>query len=337
VKLSESIEKFKNFIDSVNEAIVVPPRKGLRGRKIFVSRFVRELSGLYSEFQEAYKIFRDGDQLDLRTVLDEVGVQIRVLYSIPQSFEKFYKNISRIGNEFLKLETDRENRYYSLWRMFGTAIADAPFTEFGGPEDKFTNEMKKFASANLEKALEKTELNWNPKYEEGIPEIVEAALKKLSSLSGKILNIWEESKKRLAAEKDAENDTKMHSFSSKVEGKEKMYHASINAKQLFEKGFSKNVPGQAGLGGPQRTSSGEPATSFTYDFDVAKEISRAFKELAMISKGEIKGKDIFDWIMRTPGAAEQMSKLTFVIPKLKSYSIFCINRSIGHIRYIESF
>lgn len=313
MKLSESIRKFREFF---NEAIAIPPRAGLRGKKIFVTRFAREFNKLTSEFFDAFKIFQNGDQNSLGEMLNEMGVNISAIHTSSRVLDRFHKNIS----EAEKLILNSEGKYHSLgWKMFSDVISTAPFARYEGhTEDEYTREVKKFALGNIDAALEKTGLRWDSKYEEGIPEIVEGALKKLSFLSKEIIDICREAKKRLVAESDADYNggVEIHQLSSAPNEFEKMYHASINARQIYEKGFLKKVPDQAGLGGSQSDAKGQAATSFTYDLNVAKEIARSLKEMTMIAKGEIKAKNILDWIVRTPGVEELMSNQYWEIPNL---------------------
>ncbi|GAG69499.1 unnamed protein product, partial [marine sediment metagenome] len=75
---------------------------------------------------------------------------------------------------------------------------------------------------------------------------------------------------------------------------ERMYHASIDAKRISKKGFSKKVPKAGGLGGGEAGQK----ISFTYDMHVAKEIVRTLKEAIMIAKGQVKASDILEWAKR---------------------------------------
>ena len=79
-----------------------------------------------------------------------------------------------------------------------------------------------------------------------------------------------------------------------VEKTERLYHASVDARQLYQNGFSKKIPKEGGLGGGEV---GEKV-SFTYDLRVAKEISRSLKEVIMIARGELTAGDIYDWAKR---------------------------------------
>lgn len=67
---------------------------------------------------------------------------------------------------------------------------------------------------------------------------------------------------------------------------ETLYHASINARGIVQKGFAAEVPKGGGLGGSQSDKAGKPAISFTYDLHAAKEIARSLKEAVSIAKGE---------------------------------------------------
>lgn len=77
---------------------------------------------------------------------------------------------------------------------------------------------------------------------------------------------------------------------------ETLYHASTRARSLYQKGFDRVVPESGGLGGSQTDKSGKNGISFTYDLHAALQISRMWKELAMIAHGQIKAREIISWI-----------------------------------------
>lgn len=91
---------------------------------------------------------------------------------------------------------------------------------------------------------------------------------------------------------------------------ETLYHASVNAKNLYREGFSETGPAQsssAGLGGSISLLSGKGSgISFTYDEYVAKEIARTFKEAAMIARGQIKARDLLRYILKHPRSKAMM-------------------------------
>lgn len=83
---------------------------------------------------------------------------------------------------------------------------------------------------------------------------------------------------------------------------ETLYHASVKARQLAQKGFDPTVPDQsssAGLGGSQSLRGGGAGISFTEDQYVAKEIARVFKEVAMVAQGEVTAREVLDWARRS--------------------------------------
>ena len=80
---------------------------------------------------------------------------------------------------------------------------------------------------------------------------------------------------------------------------ETLYHASINAVQLKQKGFFKNwVPG-GGLGGSRSTKDFSKGVSFTYDLYIAKEIARALKIASLIARKQVTAHHILDWAKRS--------------------------------------
>jgi hypothetical protein len=74
---------------------------------------------------------------------------------------------------------------------------------------------------------------------------------------------------------------------------ETLYHATVNAKEIFQTGFKKTTVSQEveGIGGSNKDKAGNPAVSFTADLYIAKEIARCLKEAILIAQGKI---DIYD-------------------------------------------
>ena len=109
--------------------------------------------------------------------------------------------------------------------------------------------------------------------------------------------------KRLARERETEMVVGLPP-TAEMGDVETLYHASVNAKALFQKGFSDKMPSEsssAGLGGSQSLGSGKGSgISFTDDLYVAKEIARVFKEVAMIARGELKQAQVSGWVQRSP-------------------------------------
>lgn len=86
---------------------------------------------------------------------------------------------------------------------------------------------------------------------------------------------------------------------------EKLYHASVDARSLYNNGFSLTRPaGGLGLGGSVADKAGNDAVSFTYDLKYALEISRWFKEMAHAARGDLKASTILRMSERE-GVAEQ--------------------------------
>lgn len=85
----------------------------------------------------------------------------------------------------------------------------------------------------------------------------------------------------------AHSEADLKPASEKVET---LYHASVNAAELAQKGFRPGTHRVEGLGG-----SNEGRISFTSDLYIAKEIGRTLKIAVMIAKGQVKAKDILEW------------------------------------------
>lgn len=109
--------------------------------------------------------------------------------------------------------------------------------------------------------------------------------------------------KRIARERESEMDEGIPATAEMGEV-ETLYHASVNAKPLFQKGFSDKMPAEsssAGLGGSQSLGLGRGrGISFTDDRYVAKEIARVFKEVAMIARGDVQLSHVLEWVRRSP-------------------------------------
>ncbi len=96
----------------------------------------------------------------------------------------------------------------------------------------------------------------------------------------------------------AQWDENENSALPKHEKIEKLYHASIYARDLAQHGFQATRPGEGGLGlgGSVADKAGNEAISFTYDPKYALEIARWFKEVAMVYSGQIKLHQVLRWI-----------------------------------------
>lgn len=122
-------------------------------------------------------------------------------------------------------------------------------------------------------------------------------IEKLQELKSIIFDIY----KKLYAYENRPRREEDEPFREPKEDVEIMYHASVSATQLKEKGFQKEFKKEAsmGLGGSNSIKRGKEyhdnAISFTYDLYIAKEIARCLKETVMIAKGEVKWTDIREW------------------------------------------
>jgi hypothetical protein len=81
---------------------------------------------------------------------------------------------------------------------------------------------------------------------------------------------------------------------------EVLYHASVNARQLVEEGFSAEVPKSgASLGGAQDTHDTKtPGIACTSDIYVAKEIARWFKIVTLVAQGKFRKADVVELAAR---------------------------------------
>lgn len=93
-----------------------------------------------------------------------------------------------------------------------------------------------------------------------------------------------------------------------IEPVETLYHATVNAVELFRTGFKTDYKHSVeGIGGSNLDNAGNPAVSFTSDLYVAKEVARCLKEAIMIAKGQL---DIYDLktMALQSGAAQEIEK-----------------------------
>jgi hypothetical protein len=101
-----------------------------------------------------------------------------------------------------------------------------------------------------------------------------------------------------------------------------MYHASPKARQLARTGFSEKGKGGVGLSGSNIFigTKMHDSISFTYDLNVAREIARVFKELAMAARGELKSHTILDWAKREGVLNDVLkaSKMTYNLEPARS-------------------
>ena len=89
------------------------------------------------------------------------------------------------------------------------------------------------------------------------------------------------------------------SWKPESEKVETLYHASVDAKRIYQRGaFDPKIPEGKGLGGATNDKKNNPAISFTSDLYVAKEIARTLKEAIMIARREVSAADILDWSQR---------------------------------------
>ena len=146
--------------------------------------------------------------------------------------------------------------------------------------------------------------NYQNNYGEGYPVLVTKKdllrLDRIMRDAAQLRDDLNDASARLAHMKSAAlqryNDPEWKPESEKVET---LYHASVDAKRIFQRGaFDPKMPEPKGLGGSTHDKQHNPAISFTSDLYVAKEIARALKEAIMLARGEVTAADILDWSRR---------------------------------------
>lgn len=129
-------------------------------------------------------------------------------------------------------------------------------------------------------------------------DISDDDLKEVKDIAQALIRFYqtvEEFKKRVRV-------SEKHEETLKVGEVETLYHVSIHARDLYQKGFSMTMPKEnsgMGLGGSQSTKSGQVGISFTYDRNNAREMYRLFRELHDALKGKLKARTVVDAIERS--------------------------------------
>lgn len=137
---------------------------------------------------------------------------------------------------------------------------------------------------------DKTTIEYMSRVENSISQI-KTIVVSFEKLITEVKNKFEALKHYYEGEREDGSDP----FPKGAEKVETLYHASVDAANIFRKGFDPVVPEVKGLGGSRDDRSGKSAVSFTSSLYVAKEIARCLKEAVMISKGNVKFNDILEW------------------------------------------
>lgn len=102
---------------------------------------------------------------------------------------------------------------------------------------------------------------------------------------------------------------------------ELLYHATVNAANIYADGFKSDIPSTGGLGGSQSDKGDNQSISFTGDLYHAKEIMRAFKEVILLMQGKYSPEMLLRHIRSDPGGETILKsfKMNFgrLIPKSK--------------------
>lgn len=90
----------------------------------------------------------------------------------------------------------------------------------------------------------------------------------------------------------------LYDYKPKAEDIETLYHATVYAKSIAKKGFSKNPSRNKSRIGLGWLGSGNSKISMTSNFGIARDASRAFKEMAMVIQNKVKWQTIHDWFKK---------------------------------------
>lgn len=163
-------------------------------------------------------------------------------------------------------------------------------------------------------------------YESEDLSFIQNLFKLYEEIVGEIIKLIEGLKKRVDSEKEywgyKDNRGEIPAQVSEVE---RLFHASVNAREIYETGFQTNYtkPQSQGLGG---SGHDEGFISFTYDLTYAREIARSLKEVVMIAKGEISFREIMSWFKHDGIEGEMVKFLEY--EKIKSphdpYNVFLL-------------
>jgi len=274
------------------QALVMPPRQILS----YISKFERA-------FKDALATYRDSVG-GLRSAYDDAGENKYLCEGLLKELgtNPISSSYGRVANEVFRDVLDaldifqanvEKNKVTKLRNMDATprALVEAlgRVLRPDSPLQKIKQDFEPHRVANTIRDSSDGYV-WNEKYEEGVPPAFVAVVEAIHREADELLSLVETTHKHIAA---------FVTGDVQPEKVEVLYHASVKARDIYQNGFSAEVPkDQLGLGGSQSTRGKGDGISFTYDLKAALDIARSFKEAAMIAVGDIKASTILDWGLR---------------------------------------
>jgi len=266
----------------------IPARRGRKG--LLLSSGVRISQRMLSLMKEAQRLSKleDADAVisDIGAfyVFENIGSAIR---SVEEELLRMFRSAQRRWKEPGSPGAESVEVYESAhWALKGTKDNIERFlTGYTGQD------MRRFLSelADVDQAEAKRVIGDYYKDDETAQKILDITLRLIAAAS-QFNTELENLKERFVLTIAPGSRTVV-----KTEKREQLYHASINARTLYRKGFSATIPDEAGLGGSRSTTSMDvPGTSFTYDLYVAKEIARVFKEMWLVANGKTTAESILE-------------------------------------------
>jgi hypothetical protein len=273
------------------QALRVPPRDLVR----FGQRFIAEMTSSAARAETAYATLREVKEksnvsADHWALMRKLGIAyladtLRQVGSIADSARAAMKE-GPIDRALLVI-------FYTAREWHNDVLAPVQ------------QAVDKITPGVVEDYLKDHDLEWNEKYEEGMPPAEITPYYDLRMALAECILVYREAEKDWKALQPRWQTDMSALEPAKVET---LYHASLVAKKLYENGFEKTIPGDVGLGlgGSKSDKAGKDATSFTYDLKYALDLARAFKELALIAHGEVTAKQILNWA-KHEGTADRVA------------------------------
>lgn len=284
----------KSFINEVlKETISLPPRNVKKYYEIIVPSKIKKytiarenlkksLSNISKDLSWDFigDTFYDINFQDIEILLEKIDI----LYYLEGSLIDTFKQIKErwVINHILEFaERTLEN-----WR-FNRSV-----------------EISNLILNNKEKIIETTEeyqefaiKYYDENFPSNLPNLLFAYAKATLVLEQELNNLIPKTKEVLRYKGDGPEH----------ESVESLYHASVNAKELYENGFAKNIPQEGGLGGSQSLSSIEDkGISFTADLYIAKEIARSLKEVIGIANKKYDFRNVLTWALQDGVSEEEL-------------------------------
>jgi hypothetical protein len=269
------------------EKIEHPPIKP----KKFTEDFVKILRIKFAEISSLLETFKIPNE-----IFDDFMRDLTRYDARPSDFREYLGTVEVCAKELdsaeelLKWIWDPEEprhkrtNFFSYFLRYAETIKEKLIESYGyknikeglqNHEDRIDDLVEMYKEENFDP--QKIILNWMK-----VIELTENLKKEISYRNAKLSELF----RRLRATREKE-------LVPQTENVETLFHVSVNAQQIYETGFNPEGPkSDEGLGGAKGDKSNKPSISFTSNFYVAKEINRCLKEAIMISKGELKLKDI---------------------------------------------